>query len=72
MKYLRIRESGGNTYWDYSANGIGWTNLTSASNPITVTALYVQWGIYADEDNYTLTVDDFNILPTSQRIIITN
>lgn len=31
-KYLRIRESGGTFYFDYSADGTSWTNLTSTTN----------------------------------------
>jgi len=41
-KWLRIREASSTTYWDYSANGTSWTNLTSVSNPITVTALQIE------------------------------
>lgn len=38
-RWFRIRESGGTTYWEYSANGRAWVTMTSAANPITVTAL---------------------------------
>jgi hypothetical protein len=41
-KWLRIREASGTTYWDYSADGISWTNLTSMANPIAVTGLKVE------------------------------
>lgn len=38
-RWFRIRESGGTTYWEYSPNGRTWVTMTSAANPITVTAL---------------------------------
>ncbi len=41
MKYWRIRESVGVTYWEYSADGLSWVELTHANNPITVTAVKV-------------------------------
>lgn len=50
-KYVRIRESGGTTYWDYSSNGLTWNNLHSVTNPITVTSIFVSLsaGTYATE-----------------------
>jgi len=62
--WLRIRESGGTTYWDYSGDGISWTNLTSVSNPITVTALYTaitagNWEVEAVPGYFK--VDNFNV-----------
>ena len=41
FRFVRIRESGGITYWDYSADGVTWTNATSMSNPFSMTGLYV-------------------------------
>jgi hypothetical protein len=38
-RWWRIRESGGTTYWDTSADGSSWTNFTSAANPITLTRI---------------------------------
>lgn len=40
FRFVRIRESGGSIYWDYSPDGINWTNATSMSNPFAVTGLY--------------------------------
>lgn len=40
MKWFRIREATGTTYWDYSQDTTNWTNLANAANPIAVTALY--------------------------------
>lgn len=39
MKWLGIWESGGTTFWGYSADGRSWTVLHSASNPIDLTAI---------------------------------
>jgi hypothetical protein len=64
-KYLRIRESSGNTYWDTSADGITWSNFHSVANPITVTALTVviQCGTWqAEASTTTLKVDNLNVL----------
>ena len=40
--WLRIRESGGTSYWETSSDGINWTTQHSETNPITVTSLYVE------------------------------
>lgn len=42
-KYWRIRESGGSTFFDYSADGSSWTNHTSLSNPFVVTSMSVEF-----------------------------
>jgi hypothetical protein len=42
MAWLRIRESAGTSYWDYSTDSVTWTNLFSVANPITVTSLNVR------------------------------
>lgn len=40
--WWQIREAGGTTFWEYSANPLnGWTLFTSQSNPIVVTSLSV-------------------------------
>jgi hypothetical protein len=68
-KYLQIRESSGTIYWDYSSDGITWTNGASVATPITITALSVY--ILFDCDNATtIKFDDFNILPSARRRII--
>lgn len=66
-KYLRIRESGGTTYWDYSADGVTWTNAVSKANPSNVTAKYAEIYTYnssVELSTTTVKVDDFNILPS--------
>ncbi len=68
-KYFRIRESGGTTYWDYSTDGIGWTNHTSTPNPITLTALTLEPAAdtYATEaSGATVVLDSFNYVPTNK------
>lgn len=72
-KFFRIRESSGTTYWDYSTDGVTWTNYTSTANPIDPTAVYValQAGTYqAEASTSTVIFDDFNIqnVTTSQTI----
>lgn len=43
-RFLRVRESGGTTYWDYSADGATWTNALNESNPFSVTGMTVFLG----------------------------
>lgn len=54
MSWLRIRESGGTLFWDYSADGISWSNLASLAKPgtwdITVVQAVVQEGAYTTSD----------------------
>jgi hypothetical protein len=66
QRWLRIRESSGTTYWEYSPNGYDWTTLHSAANPITVTALYAYNGGNGNAFLSTTTsyrIDHFNIDP---------
>lgn len=42
--WLRIRESGGTTFWDTSTDGITWTNRFSVANKITLTNLFIDIG----------------------------
>lgn len=42
-KYLRIRESGGNIFWDSSSDRSSWTNRAVLANPFAITSLYVQF-----------------------------
>jgi hypothetical protein len=62
-KWLRIREASGTVYFDYSADGISWTNFTSAANPFAVTGLFVTIQIGTDSANAgtdTAVIDNFN------------
>lgn len=63
-QWLRIRESGGTTFWDTSADGKVWTNFTSVANPITVTSLMVEIsaGTFGSQASPgTCHFDNFNI-----------
>jgi parallel beta-helix repeat protein len=62
MKYWRIREASGTTYWEYSSDTSSWTVLTSAANPVSVTAfqLRLYGSCWQNETNAgTATFDDF-------------
>ena len=63
MKWWRIRESGGTVYWDYSADGATWTNLTSTAKQFNLSSLYVdllagQW--QTEAGGVLVEFDDFN------------
>jgi len=68
-QWLRIRESGGTTYWDTApdsgTNQPGtWTNLTSTANPIPLHWGYVNVDAGAYNTSHTgavVTYDDFNV-----------
>jgi len=65
-KFVRIRESGGTTYFDWSTDGRNWTNHTSTSNPFAVTTLRVVIMIGTDStvgSTPSFTIDNFNIIP---------
>lgn len=66
MQYLQIRESGGTTFWEYSATGAAgsWTTLHSESNPITLTDCSIQldsgcWD--TTHGQVVVTYDNFNV-----------
>lgn len=40
-RFWRLRESGGQTYWDTSADGVTWTNRFSAATAIDVSAVII-------------------------------
>ena len=62
--WLRIRESGGTTYWDYSSDGSTWNNLTSTSNPIAVTSLRPVVNVFGNAELSTFVTkwDNFNVV----------
>ena len=67
MLYWRIREASGTVYWEYSADGLTYTTLYSAADPITITALYADIGgsCYENETNPgTFRWDNFNTMAT--------
>lgn len=75
-KYLRLRESGGTIFFDWSTDGVTWTNQTSLVNPLGTTSLKVRlysqcWqaeasGSYGYFDNYysTSTASDLKTFTT--------
>lgn len=64
--YLRIRETGGTTFWEYSADGSTWTTIYSVADPLSATemgALYwsICVGFYnASDTPVTQHFDKFN------------
>lgn len=67
MQWLRIRESGGTVYYDYSSNGHidNWTNLTSLANPFAMFPMYPKLNAYANNiaSPGIAIFDNFNIPP---------
>jgi len=64
--WWRIRESGGTTFWDTSADGITWTNRASIANPFAVTAMKpnLAAGTFASITTPAPAIfDNFNVLP---------
>lgn len=66
FQYLRIRDTGGVVYWDYSIDGVNWNNLTTLSESslfaITSLSLFVTSDTFNTETGVTSAqVDDFNI-----------
>ncbi len=75
QKWLRIREAGGTIFWDYSPDGITWTNDESVATPITITALTqnIQTGQFGVGLGSTSKFDDFNIVETNNpRMTVNN
>ena len=68
-RFLRIRESGGTTYWEYAAtNTVAtvWNSFYSVANPINMRVLYMTFaaGKYAvDPLATTAIVANFNVIP---------
>ena len=66
FRYLKIRESGGNIYYDYSSDGERWINKYSEANPFVMTTVYQYVGDVSTGVEATATTckcDSFNILP---------
>lgn len=40
-KWIRMRESAGTLYYEYSTNGVSWTTLYSEASPLDLSSLYV-------------------------------
>ncbi len=61
MKYVSIREAGGTTYWEYSADGVAWTLLHSVANPITMSSVKVIIGNYSNGTSSSVTWRNVNV-----------
>jgi hypothetical protein len=64
MRYVRIREASGQTYWEYSSDGDRWTLLWKAPNPIAMSSVQLRVGAgtaTATANPGTATFDDVNI-----------
>jgi hypothetical protein len=67
MSWLRLRETGGTLFYEYSADGITWSTLWSESDPFTLTSMQatVQEGAFATTDPAaTSTWQSVNLPPT--------
>jgi hypothetical protein len=68
MNWWRIRSVGGTTYWEYGADGINWTTLTSQANPFTLTNGFAQLDVgqyNAEAAGQTVKFSNFNVRPTN-------
>lgn len=69
MKWFRIRESAGTTFFEYAADPTStWTVITSLANPITITTLTYEvlcgnW--QAEASTTTAKFDNINVTPAS-------
>lgn len=69
-KYLRLREASGTVYWDYSADGVNWSNHASetVANLFNMTGLSVTTGLVGNEATVTSAsyahFDNFNVIPS--------
>ncbi len=66
-KYVRIRESSGTVYWDYSTDGSLWTNQTSIAVAslwaVTSISGQVEVGTNSSEASFTFAIwDEINII----------
>ena len=48
MKFWSIREAGGTTFWEYSANGLTWTLLHSVASPIDLSAIKPRFSAWSE------------------------
>lgn len=67
MRWLKIRTASGVVYWDYSADGLNWTNLGSWTATFNLYPMYPKWNAYADNvaSPGVCIWDNINLPPTS-------
>lgn len=61
-RFLRIRHDGTSLFWDYSTDGTSWTQLATATAPITITSGSLDLGVIATSPSGavgTVTWDNF-------------
>jgi hypothetical protein len=64
-RWLRLRESGGTTFWEFSADGASYDVLYQAADPFTLTAVKLGFGSYqADAAPGFAVFDNFNVQNT--------
>jgi hypothetical protein len=65
MQWLRIRESGASTYWEYASSYQGpWTELFATGDPINLSAVSVELGLGSwPGTSGTMIVDNINTAP---------
>lgn len=67
--YFRIREESGTLYWDYSADGVNWTNHASTTTPFHMTAALTSVFLIGNEGIPASAShaygDNFNVLPSA-------
>lgn len=67
-KWIQVRESGGTIYYDYSTDGVSFTNFASVADPFSMDsmALALQQGTWQNEASTTQVIfDNFNVVRTN-------
>jgi hypothetical protein len=65
-RWLRLRESGGTTYFDTAPDGATWTNRWSVANAISLTSVYPSIKCACEANEATgsqAVIDNFNVAP---------
>lgn len=72
--WLRFRETGGQTMWDTSPNGLAWTNRKTVTSPAYVTSTTLEFQMISHRNNGTNDFSEFDnvnvppVLSTPPRI----
>lgn len=67
FQWLRMRESGGTIYWEYSADGLNWTLAATRAIPFDIVNFVAEmsngtWAVESIQTN--VLIDNFNLGPT--------
>lgn len=74
-KWFRVRETGGTLYWDYSPDGLAWTNAWSQATPpptsLDMTQVYPSMLVNTGAEASTTTViwDNYNVSPSIPGVV---